>query len=433
MLNNNDVKYNDDIKYTTIMFFYLFYFKIYNLNMLSYFDSTLIIGIFFSILLFVSTKYRKIFVENIKKLKINRLILSCLALLVFALFIIFANQSFEFSICRPIIHQLLFIIIGIEFFYYLKYKGYNDYILKFIIQAYALQTFIQYGAFIFEPLNLFTNLFKSENIIILKEQYDGFRLNAISGGLAFSLAGAYAYVVSIFLFRWNEINIKWKKCIFLLLIAGSLPAGRISLLFIILAFFYKIAVNIIQNKSRKIEVKTIKNIIYIFFGIILLALLGPKLLEMYNPVFVEKLNTISYWMVKWIPDYFEGRDSSSGYDFWSTNYSVLSDINNYFIGDGLFENQDGTYYLRQDAGYVRILGFGGLLWLAALLIHQLMFFCMLDKRKYENAFFFIMILIATLKSCCLGMDLQILLLMVLVYLFNLEEYYTKRRLLNIND
>lgn len=408
-----------DIKYITLMFMYIFYFRLQRVPVLSLLDSTLIVGMYLIISYIISYEFRNEFSKMLGKKSMIKLLLSCVGLMFLATIITSIHGQFEFSICKPLFHQLLFLIIGFMFYAYLKSKHKQHKIIEYIIIAYSFQSIIQYAAFLMPKVNEFTDMFKTEDIIILKQQYDGFRLNAISGGLAFSLAGAYAIVVTIMIYRWNEVKIKHKFITLCLLLAGSLTAGRTALLLIFIAMIlysifgkHRSPVNLKKNTVLFIVLSPI-----ILIGIVLIL---RYIFRQLSDAFLSKLGTISYWLTKWKTEYFRVGNESN-YDFWSTNYGVINNIKNKFLGDGIYTNSDGTYYLKQDAGYVRMLGFGGVIWIFAMFMHQLKFFKFKGKRLFESIVLIFLMLIGTLKADCIGIDLQIILILTLLIQLNADE------------
>ena len=401
---------------------YVFYFRLQRVPILSLLDSTLVLGMILTIPYISYVSYKKEFNKMLGKKSICGLLASCTGLLVLGAIITSVHGQFEFSIYRPLIHQLLFLIVGVMFYAYLKVRHKHHKVLEYVIVVYAVQSVIQYASFLLPPVNTFTDLFKTEEIIILKQQYDGFRLNAISGGLAFSLAGAYAIVFTIMIFRWNEVRIKHKFNTLCLLLAGSLPAGRTALLLIFIALVLYVMIDLFTKRKSRVGIKQKTALmialspVFLMVIILLLVLIFKRL----SNEFLSKLGTIQYWLVKWKTEYFRIGNESS-YDFWSANYGVLENIKDIFWGDGIYTNPDGTYYLRQDAGYVRMLGFGGVIWIGAMFLHQLRFFKFNKKRRMESFVLLFLMLVGTLKADCIGIDLQIILVLTLLLQANVDE------------
>lgn len=83
------------------------------------------------------------------------------------------------TILQPLFHQFVFLIVSLFVYSYIRYRNQDNKLLEYIIIAYSVQTIIQYLSFLLPAFNAFTDLFKTEEAILLKRQYDGFRLNAI--------------------------------------------------------------------------------------------------------------------------------------------------------------------------------------------------------------------------------------------------------------
>jgi hypothetical protein len=310
-------------------------------------------------------------------------------------------------------------------------KNRQDNVVEYIIVSYVIQSFIQYASFLIPEVSTFTDMFKTKDIIELKLQYAGFRLNAISGAFAFGLAMGYAVVITLLLFRWKEVKIKKKVSTLIILLAGGVAAGRTSILMsvITIAFIvlYKIINTLIIGRLRVTNISIYPKTI---FWLIIVGIGGstivPRLFRWLNSntEWQTKFNTILLWLVKWKANYFGiGKTKTNSYDFWTDNYSVFNQIQNIIIGNGIYSNPDGTYYLHVDAGYIRILAFGGIVWGIALLIHQILILNVNPKRRYECFVLLVLLLIGTIKADCLGMVLSVIVILTLTGLSNQEEKF----------
>ncbi len=430
-----DVK---DIAYIAMMFCYLFFFKFYrvpifdSLPILSYFDSAIIVGIVLFLLLPFVKGFFNNFCNVVSCKKVSAVLLSCFAILCYAFILPVLKGSLDFSTVETLGHLFIFVCVGILIFSFLKTKRRTNKLTEYIILCFVIQTIIQYIGFLIPAFGNFTNIFKSEDAIELKKQYDGFRLNAISGSLAFGLATGYSVVTIIFVSRWNELrHFKpiIKPILFFVLIMGGVITGRTALLLDIIGIFLIFIRKIFVRTNKKIARENLKAFFKV--GIVFAAILAIGIALLYRrPEFQAAFKTITVWLEKGPKQYLGIGGNDTEYDFFATNYSVISDIKDIFFGDGIWENSDGTYYLHQDAGYVRIFGFGGLVWLVILIIFQLNFFNFNIKKKisYENIVLLVIILVATIKGDNIGISLNNNVVIFMVMLRDLDlkgEKYAK--------
>lgn len=418
MLEKNQVgKFK--MQYVIITFFYLFYFKFVNIPFVSVLDSTIIVGIYLSMVYFFSPSMRRKFSELLLTKSIKTILIFCSFLIVFACFITIIHVELDFSICIPLFHQLIFLLIGLEYYSYLSSKGQEKNIIYFFVIAYCLQTIIQYLSFLNPEFHSFTNLFKTDYEVGMQRLYSGFRLNAISGGIAFSLAAGYAVITAFFLLRWKELTQltnSAKTNIFILLMAGGLCAGRTAILLIFLVLVCILLKNAVCGRYV-LKFKKRSLVSFAIFPFVLMAIyyLALSFLQS-HPEIQDSLTTVQYWLSKW--DQYLGADTDN-FNFWDDMASKLPSVLSLIIGDGRYMELDGANYLHQDAGYIRILAFGGIPWLILLFFYQKQFF--VTNRRFEKICIMALILIGTLKADFLGMLLQTQLIIFPIYLLNNDE------------
>lgn len=402
-----------------ITFMYAFFFKFVNVSIISAIDSTLILGFLLIMPFCISHKMQRNFFYIIQNKKFQCLFIGCIFLLVSAALIILLHGAKDFSILEPLFHQLLFIIVGVEYFAYMESKQKEGDILKYFVIAYCIQTVIQCLAFLSPAFHRVTNWFKTAEEISLQKYYDGFRLNGISGSIAFGLAAGYAIVTALYIIRWDEFK-QWNKLkkimILVLLMAGGLLAGRTAILLDVIVLFCAM-VKRIKTGKRTIKIDSSVEWILILIPIILIAVIViPLYLSKMGPEFMNKLGTFRYWLVKWKYDYF-GIGESTGMNFFEDMMEKMPPLSTLLLGDGMYMTPDGANYLGQDAGYIRILAFGGVYWLTVLFVYQKMFLS--KRRKFEAFVIMLIILIGTIKADFLGMLLQSQLILIQMFLYNL--------------
>lgn len=406
-----------DICNVALMFFYLFFFRLQNVPVLSAIESTTFLGLVLFFYFLFSKKYRKCFVKTIIYQKVQRPLIWCLVVLLIAIVIIGAHATREFSILRPLFHQLIFIFVGVEFYAYLLAKNSRNKIIEYMIIAYSIQTLFQYLSFISPAVNEFTDLFKTAEALRMKKWYDGFRGNAISGSIAGGLACGYSIVTMLMLAYWSELRFSrtlTKYVYLVLLVLGGFAAGRISIVLNIVGIMI---IGLYYFLQRKYTVRVSQTTVFLFLGspIILLSIycIFRGVLNNVDAAFLAKLETVKGWLLNMFSFYTLENDNN----FWSDSYPVIEKIGSIWFGDGRYANADGTYYLGVDAGYTRMIGFGGILWLVVMMIYQVQYLKYPGKKVF-NYVIIGMLLVATLKQDCIGISLQNQLILVLMYISN---------------
>ncbi len=410
------------IRYVIMSFFYLFFFKFVNIPFVSVLDTTIIVGMILIVSYLLSEQMRRTFGRLIADHKVGMIVGGCILLIVAACIITLVHGEFDFTICSPLFHQLIFLIVGLEYYSYLSSKSQAKNIIYYIVIAYCLQTIIQYLSFLSPAFHSFTNWFKTDYQIDNQRFYSGFRLNAISGGLAFSLAAGYAVVTTVFIIRWKELtawNDAVKSVVLVLLFAGGLSAGRTAILLDLIA----IACLLIRKvKNFNLKIRISKSLLFLIILSPFILLGTYYIANVYisnNARIQESLATVWHWLSKW--DVYFNPNNESGYYFWEDMFSKIPNPLSLIIGDGRYTELDGANYLHQDAGYVRILAFGGIPWLIFLYLYQRKFFVNPRMRKFENTILLMIILIGTLKADFLGILLQSQLIIFQIFLLNNDE------------
>ena len=96
----------------------------------------------------------------------------------------------------------------------------------------------------------------------------------------------------------------------------------------------------------------------------------------------------------------------------------------WFMGDGHFLNEHGGYYKYTDAGYMRMILYGGVFISILLLTFQLMFLdnkLISRERKLEKFFIVFMILILNIKGIVIGCQSLLLPMLFLLFLSDRDK------------
>lgn len=429
-MDNYSVKYlgKNDYIYILITFMYLFYFRFYAATDFNSMESTTILGGFLVSFCLFSHKYRSLVYRKFCEIKTFKIIIFCFMLLLLSFLISVIHGKNDYSFVKLLFHQFVYLMVGVFCYMYFKCKGKENNIIEYIVYAFLIQSFIQYLAFLNPAFSSFTNMFKPEDIIILKQQYDGFRLNAISGAVALGLAVGYAIVITIFIFRWDELKLKHKIMDFIILLAGGVASGRTAILLTIISIGMFLIFKLFEKKDGVfVRKRTFFTLLIVASSVLVIINAAPSVVRLLPEDFQSRLSTVVVWLSRWKVTYFSLDGGSSVYNFWTASYSVIEQINNIFWGDGLYTNTDGTYYLRTDAGYVRLIAYGGIFWVVFMFFYQHMFLKGTPYRKSENITIMVLILVATLKADNLGVSIQNQLILIILYLLNNDELYKRSR------
>lgn len=435
-MDKNSVKCvgKNDYIYILITFMYLFYFRFYSVFDINSMESTTILGGFLVFFCLISPQYRSSVYRKFCEVKTFKIIIFCFILLLISFLISAIHGKSDYSFVKLLFHQFVYLIVGVFCYMYFKCKGKENNIIEYIVYAFLIQSFIQYLAFLNPAFSSFTNMFKPEDIIILKQQYDGFRLNAISGAVALGLAVGYAIVITIFIFRWDELKLKHKILDFIILSAGGVASGRTAILLTIVSIGMFFLFKVFEKRDGVfIKKKTFFSLLILAVGILIIMNAAPSVIRLLPEDFQSRLSTVIVWLSRWKVTYFSLDQGSSVYNFWTASYSVIKQINSIFWGDGLYTNADGTYYLRTDAGYVRLIAYGGIFWVVFMFLYQQMFLKGNPYRRSENITIMALILVATLKADNLGVSIQNQLILIIMYLLNNDELYKRRRFADMGE
>ncbi len=340
-----------------LTFLYIFNFNI--IRDITYTASAFFVFFYLCFSVVASPEYNREISKMIGS-KYNRMIVGFLLLLIsLSIFIPVVQFSFDFTYTISLVHQLICLEIGIMLIGYLNARGNN--IIEVILNAFGVQSLIQIGCLISPSLLKVTDVFRSADTILKREQsYVGFRGLAISGSAFFGLAVAYAIVFIVLAFYWD----KWKKqAIYkatytVLLSVGALSAGRIAVIGMFLFIIVRVAY---RMKTNKIDSRKLINafvLVLLFLGV-------------YKLWLSQYLSTLSSWVRfrNYLTQAFSSDGSSSRMNFDIRKVSSLNNLfeNMYFrlslsqiiFGDGKYMD-NGLYYMHTDVGYLRNLLFGGI-------------------------------------------------------------------------
>jgi hypothetical protein len=251
-----------------------------------------------------------------------------------------------------------------------------EYIVMLICLAYALQGIIQLLGFMVPAIGDFLISISpyKEEIIDGRLSSQAFRSYALAGYHFFGLACGFGSAFILFfkcLFSEKQTFIKGYKAyiIFTLLMVGAAFAGRTAWVGLVTALAMSVVFLFIK-KPKRIFYQTMKAIV----------IMSVALLLIYNvfltPAIKNQLETTIFpFAFEFFYSYEEDKEfRTSSTDVLIENFYYSLPYETVMYGKGKFFNLDGSYFGHTDAGYMRTIMFGGILFTLSLIIYQSLYF-----------------------------------------------------------
>ena len=188
---------------------------------------------------------------------------------------------------------------------------------------------------------------------------------------------------------------KYKIIILFLLSVGAIISGRFSIVGIIVGFVFLLIRNFYIGRISKLFVYILSVALIIFItisGIYYYAdmIEDPLMSQVINHYIIQPLDSVLV----------DGDFQTSSTDALAEMYK-MQDIKPYLLfGSGRYTNPDGSYFGLVDAGYLRTLGYYGVLGFN-LLIYCVYHICFKSRNsmdKYTKWAFFILFLVLNYKG-----------------------------------
>lgn len=413
--------YQSKLRYTQlviIVFCYLFRFVLFKGTVLeSILDSSVLVFLYLLLQLVLSSQYPNYVLRELRNWYVQKLLIMYFGILLIALFICFKEFLFSYLDVGFIKTWLLVgiqITIGIFVYAYLKMKKGN--VLNILVSAYILQACIQLISFVSPAIWSILNRFRTNNVISLSGSIRGMSLDRYD---YFNLACGYCLIYIILVFRWNtwNINTYWKKLAgYILLIYGGLASARTSMVIMALS----VGAYITKEFFCKSKIRRRNNIVTILLFIAVVSAGVFFMLKYYRPA-----QAMFDFLFIHIINYIENREltNPSTQQLFGEMYFSIPLIT-LFMGDGHFLNEHGGYYKHTDAGYMRMILYGGVFISILLLVFQLMFLdnrLISRERKLEKFFIVFMILILNIKGIVIGCQTLLLPMLFLLFLSDRDK------------
>lgn len=403
---------------------YIFDFEI--LQGVVFSKSTLICG--FLLLFYALLNYRYLKeVKNILLSKTNIVIIStAVPVIIWGLAMVFINSSNDYSFLEVVVHLLINIQIGMLLVALLKM--YNVNVMDLLINVFFAQSIIQIFSFVSPSFMTATDIFRGDSAISLRDnQYGGFRGLAIAGSGFFGLGATYGILFVLLGFYWNEWNKKIYMKLFYVccLIFGAITAARISLLGIFI-FIYILLKNFFQSlKDMKSFILKLVFIILILVGVLFLGY-----------TFFEDMISDFLYRNKYIAQIFQilgqssvspMNDSGSLDTLFNKMYFSL-EFSQFILGDGLYTNWDGSYYMSTDAGYMRNILYFGIVGEVLLFLSQYIILVKTVNRYFSKKIVLVImfvLMIFEVKGQIIGMLIMLECVFILFVASNRENHRRK--------
>ncbi|AUC85233.1 hypothetical protein CW731_07945 [Polaribacter sp. ALD11] len=228
-------------------------------------------------------------------------------------------------------------------------------ITKILLYVFIIQSIIQLIAFVYPPFSAIINIFKKD--IINNRDFQGIRSLALTGNPFFTLSSAYGLMFINYFYLFSNKKIKYPVIIFILLLVGSFFAGRTAFVGLIIGVvsyftysigsFKKMFFSVISISFYILITSIITYIVYLFLiPQSILVIVDEKLLPFALEFYYKFQET--------------GKLTTKSTDVLSKMYFEIS-MDTLLFGDGKYFNNDGSYYMYTDAGYMRNILFYGVL------------------------------------------------------------------------
>lgn len=405
-----------NIQHSIIVFCYLFRFIILkDTFMEKIIDSSFLVFAYLILKSFVNKQYRSSVERNFRSSYVQKVLIIYSEIFFVTLMICFrvaVSSYLDMGFIKTWVLLGIQLIIGVYVYSYIKMEKGDT--LNILINVYILQACIQLISFLFPKVWRLLNCFRTNDVIERSGSIRGMSLDRYD---YFNLACGYCLLYVILVFRWNKWRTRsyWIKLIgLLLLIYGGLASARTCM--VIMGFSCgAYVIKKIICKSKRVRLKRVFiTVIFIFIVFVLTSML----LKQYAPA--QAMFEFLFIHLIYFFQYHELTNPSTQQLFVDMYFPIQS-LKTWLIGDGHFLSETGGYYKFTDAGYMRLILYGGLFIGALLLVFQIQ---LLDNKlkgkasRMESIFVMIMILILNIKGIVLGCQVLII---PMLFLLSLED------------
>ncbi|MDY9918634.1 MAG: hypothetical protein U2P89_07145 [Proteiniphilum sp.] len=336
-----------------------------------FYNSTILLFLFLSLISFFNIKnvYRNFKYINTVFFQIS----TWLVLIIFISFLYpFAHSTYDFSIIKTFINQLISLLVVILFLINsFNGKKNHNYYINIIIASFTIQSIIIITSLLSPSFKSIIEITQSDETIYKSlVSYGGYRNLAFGSTQFFGLNALYGFVLFliIYVYENNQKHPFLYLIVFLLAFIGCIFTGRTGLLVGTgLAIYYYFSTN---NRS-------IKRIFISLFVLTITIIFVVIIISNFLPDFVRQ------WAFQLFYNFSEsGEFTSTSSEHLFKEMYFLPDFSTFFLGDGYYTNEDGSYYQHTDAGYMRNLLFFGIIGFLTLALYELFIIKKIEKNMY---------------------------------------------------
>lgn len=380
----------------------------------------------------VNKRWIKYSINIIMKKKVFIIFCFLVVIIIFSVCVPIFHSTYDYSIIRLFISQYVSIAFGIIIYSLFKIRNKVEKLPLYLIYIFIIQSLIQLVSFFSPNIRELFNVFRYEKINRFAN--NNIRGLAISGSQFFGLGVGFGLVFIFYTYFWDDLFKRVKVLKYLSLIVlffGALSAARSSLAGILIASFYLILKKV--NKSNyKLKSKIKVNFTNLSLIILLIFILIFAIYTVNLNFIFDRIYAMSNFAFEFIYNYLEeGELRTDSTDVLFNRMYFKIPLKTFFIGDGLYTNSDGSYYMNTDAGYMRNILYFGIIGFLLLLIYQIQFFVWKkNKLILFNILIIIYILTMHIKGEVLAFNIimQKMLFLLLLHNIHQEQKTGERRL-----
>ncbi len=420
--------------------FKYFFFKLYSIILLFLVVFSPVIPFFYNGTLFallLSLPYivfddesKKYFLWFLKQKIIKYIIYAPIILIFISVFFSIIHLTFDFTIVKTLINQsftsfVIVVILSILLKREIDLKSYH--LVLWIV--FLLQSGIIFLAFINEEFKVFIRMFQPESFRHMDDYRGGIRTLTVSSTGFFGLGCTYGllYILYLKFLIDNKLKSVSYIILFLIFVISTFFIARTGFI----GLFFSFVLFILDKNKRIVNlfISSLKIIITICVFLVVVLLFVDDII----------LDTFNQYVIRYAFEMFNS--DSGGVETTSTD-TLLGMFNNkislldFIVGTGHYTNLDGSYFRETDVGYLRLLLFGGLLYLLFFIIHHLIIIFQLvkysnnyniDRFKFSLVLLFFSLML-NLKGEVIGFLIPFL---TLIYLYFIPIFYFKN--FNVKD
>lgn len=399
---------------TTIIFLYIFSFYL-----IGPITSSILGAILLFPYLIKNNRFKRFLSYSIQTRFIFNLFLFLFVLLTLCVTYSILHLTGDYSYFKILFAQLIQLICGVIVVCWLNFylqASTND-IIKWIIVAYLIQSIIEAIAS-FSP-SLATSLlyFNRANDILAESR--GARGLALSSGTTWNLGLTYGIVYILYLGNFITKKIRFRNVLeLILLIIGTFFAGRTGFVGAGVGMIY-----LLVFSSHRIT-NVVKTILYAILIIYIIC----QIIWLYFPTYIDyALTELLPWALEPLLNLIDGNGlSSKSTDRLDEMWQVIPTLEQVLLGTGHFTNENGSYFMHVDVGYLRNLFYWGIFGYMFIILYQLymLYPLYISKQfRYIALFITIYLFIGEYKAMTIGFNKMSV---SIIFLLSFSQYLSSK-------